>query len=153
MLMLLPSRGAADVEHSQRIGIIPGGTQNFFHSSAFVRNSLALRYRTYSRFLGFQASSLAMAKSARASEVKRNHRKLRATVFGPAHDARTARLSAKLQELAAKPKPETEKAMDVDEKNEDGAEDRSSNGNTEGIIPRRFQPQQSLIRRCRNGSR
>jgi hypothetical protein len=63
-----------------------------------------------------------MAKSARASVVKKNHRKLRATVFGPAHDARTARLSAKLQELAAKPKPETEKPMEIDENNETQAE-------------------------------
>ncbi|EXJ72064.1 uncharacterized protein A1O5_04567 [Cladophialophora psammophila CBS 110553] len=57
-----------------------------------------------------------MAKSARASVVKKNHRNLRAKVYGPASDARTARLSAKLQELAAKPKPETEKVMDVDDK-------------------------------------
>lgn len=75
-----------------------------------------------------------MAKSARASVVKTNHRKLRAKVFGPAHDARTARLSAKLQELAAQPKPETEKPMDLDDKNEESTEDQPSNGNTEGII-------------------
>ncbi|KAI9368005.1 hypothetical protein BJX61DRAFT_251015 [Aspergillus egyptiacus] len=47
-----------------------------------------------------------MAKSVRASVSKRNKAKLRATVFGPAADARTERLSAKLQELAAQPKPE-----------------------------------------------
>ncbi|THC90590.1 hypothetical protein EYZ11_009952 [Aspergillus tanneri] len=46
-----------------------------------------------------------MAKSARASVSKRNKAKLRATVFGPAVDARTERLSAKLQELASQPKP------------------------------------------------
>lgn len=56
-----------------------------------------------------------MAKSARSSNTKRNNRNLRAKVFGPAHDARTARLSAKLQEIAAKPRPTDEKAMDVDE--------------------------------------
>ncbi|KIX10463.1 uncharacterized protein Z518_01546 [Rhinocladiella mackenziei CBS 650.93] len=55
-----------------------------------------------------------MAKSARASVTKRNHRNLRAKVFGPAHDARTERLSAKLQELATKPRPNEDKAMDVD---------------------------------------
>ena len=56
-----------------------------------------------------------MAKSSRASVRKRNNQALRKTIFGPASDARTERLSAKLQELAAKPKPESEKAMDVDE--------------------------------------
>lgn len=46
-----------------------------------------------------------MAKSVRASVQKRNKAKLRSTVFGPAVDARTERLSAKLQELASQPKP------------------------------------------------
>lgn len=55
-----------------------------------------------------------MAKSARSSDTKRNHRNLRAKVFGPAHDARTARLSAKLQELAAKPRVTEDKVMEVD---------------------------------------
>ncbi|KAE8348708.1 hypothetical protein BDV28DRAFT_142916 [Aspergillus coremiiformis] len=45
-----------------------------------------------------------MAKSVRASVQKRNRAKLRATVFGPVVDARTERLSAKLQELASQPK-------------------------------------------------
>jgi hypothetical protein len=44
-----------------------------------------------------------MAKSVRASVSKRNRAKLRATVFGPAVDARTERLSAKLKELASQP--------------------------------------------------
>ncbi|KAL2816372.1 hypothetical protein BDW59DRAFT_10468 [Aspergillus cavernicola] len=47
-----------------------------------------------------------MAKSVRASVSKRNKAALRAKVFGPAVDARTERLSAKLQELASQPKPE-----------------------------------------------
>ncbi|RDW59279.1 DUF2423 domain-containing protein [Aspergillus mulundensis] len=52
-----------------------------------------------------------MAKSVRASVQKRNKAKLRSTVFGPAVDARTERLSAKLQELASQPKPSaTEKS-------------------------------------------
>lgn len=51
-----------------------------------------------------------MAKSIRSSTKKRNHAKLRSTVFGPVVDARTERLSAKLQELAAQPlKIETSK--------------------------------------------
>lgn len=54
-----------------------------------------------------------MAKSVRASVSKRNSAKLRATVFGPADNARTARLSAKLQELASQPKP-TDNEMKVD---------------------------------------
>lgn len=55
-----------------------------------------------------------MAKSQRASSRKRNNAALRSKVFDPATNARTARLSAKLQELASKPKAEEEKAMDVD---------------------------------------
>ncbi|OAL35997.1 hypothetical protein AYO20_04658 [Fonsecaea nubica] len=72
-----------------------------------------------------------MAKSARASVVKKNHRNLRAKVYGPASDARTARLSAKLQELAAKPKPESEKAMDVDDNAEQTTGDESRNAQSE----------------------
>lgn len=57
-----------------------------------------------------------MAKSIRSSTKKRNHAKLRSTVFGPVVDARTERLSAKLQELAAQPlKIETTK--DTSEEN------------------------------------
>lgn len=60
--------------------------------------------------------SSTMAKSARASRLKSNKTRLRRKVFGPVVDARTERLSQKLQDLAAQPKPETEKPqMDVDE--------------------------------------
>ncbi|KAL3483574.1 hypothetical protein BJX62DRAFT_244765 [Aspergillus germanicus] len=62
-----------------------------------------------------------MAKSVRASVQKRNKAKLRATVFGPVVDARTERLSAKLQELASQPKPNdqdksksNEQAIEID---------------------------------------
>ncbi|RVX68084.1 hypothetical protein B0A52_08223 [Exophiala mesophila] len=55
-----------------------------------------------------------MAKSARSSDTKRNNANLRKRVFGPAADARTARLSAKLQELAAKSRPTDDKIMEVD---------------------------------------
>ncbi|KAE8377918.1 hypothetical protein BDV26DRAFT_262691 [Aspergillus bertholletiae] len=54
-----------------------------------------------------------MAKSVRASVQKRNRAKLRATVFGPVVDARTERLSAKLQELASQPKPSNEENHDI----------------------------------------
>jgi len=70
-----------------------------------------------------------MAKSARSSNTKRNNRNLRAKVFGPADDARTARLSAKLQEIAAKPRQTEDKAMDVDTPVEEEEQDQS-NGNT-----------------------
>ena len=59
-----------------------------------------------------------MAKSARSSVRKRNNAKLRSTVFGPAADARLARLSAKLQELASLPGPAQERknaTMEVDD--------------------------------------
>lgn len=55
-----------------------------------------------------------MAKGQRASTRKRNNSNLRAK-FAPHYDARTERLSAKLQELVAQPKPAREKSMEVDE--------------------------------------
>lgn len=67
-----------------------------------------------------------MAKGLRASTRKRNNTKLRATVFGPVIAARTERLSAKLQELAAKPRPDQERVMEVDS-NED-KETNAENG-------------------------
>jgi hypothetical protein len=63
-----------------------------------------------------------MAKGQRASTVKRNNSALRAK-FAPIYDVRTARLSAKLQEIAAQPKPVREETMDVDA-NEDGSKDQ-----------------------------
>lgn len=56
-----------------------------------------------------------MAKGLRASSRKKNSQALRARLYGPAADARAERLSAKLQELAAKPRSDQEKTMDVDE--------------------------------------
>jgi len=50
-----------------------------------------------------------MAKGARASTIKANNQALKRNVFGPVVDARTARLSQKLMELASQPKPETPK--------------------------------------------
>lgn len=46
-----------------------------------------------------------MAKSSRASSRKSNNQRLKANVFGPVEIQRNARLSAKLLELAAAPKP------------------------------------------------
>ncbi|RAK96427.1 uncharacterized protein BO80DRAFT_505422 [Aspergillus ibericus CBS 121593] len=72
-----------------------------------------------------------MAKSVRASVSKRNRAKLRATVFGPAVDARTERLSAKLQELASRPKPNEERTnMELDStRTNDKLDDSVSNVN------------------------
>lgn len=67
-----------------------------------------------------------MAKSQRASSRKRNNAALRSKVFQPSTDARTERLSAKLQELASQPKPEEEKAMDVDEPVQESKEEGSA---------------------------
>lgn len=49
-----------------------------------------------------------MAKSSRASTVKANNRRLKRNVFGPVEAARLERLSAKLLETAARPKPEAD---------------------------------------------
>ncbi|KAI1646338.1 hypothetical protein F4815DRAFT_10261 [Daldinia loculata] len=51
-----------------------------------------------------------MAKSSRASTRKTNNQRLKAKVFGPVEAARAERLSAKLLELAAQPKPQPEEA-------------------------------------------
>ncbi|KAI0013694.1 hypothetical protein F4779DRAFT_562846 [Xylariaceae sp. FL0662B] len=47
-----------------------------------------------------------MAKSSRASSRKTNNQRLKSKVFGPVETARAERLSARLLELAAQPKPE-----------------------------------------------
>ena len=75
-----------------------------------------------------------MAKSARASTRKRNNAALRAKVFGPAVDARTARLSAKLQELVSRPKPAEERAMEVDGLAEEAKEHGSPSTDNANLI-------------------
>ncbi|KAL2007183.1 hypothetical protein VTN00DRAFT_8621 [Thermoascus crustaceus] len=55
-----------------------------------------------------------MAKGLRSSVRKRNKAKLRATVFGPAVDARTERLSVKLQELASQPRPKNSETANME---------------------------------------
>ena len=69
-----------------------------------------------------------MAKSARSSNTKRNNRNLRTKVFGPAHDARLERLSAKLQEVASKPRVTEEKAMEVDDTTQEAEEEPTHDG-------------------------
>lgn len=55
-----------------------------------------------------------MAKSIRASVSKRNRANLRKKIAGPAVDARTERLAAKLQELASQPKPQPPTKSEVE---------------------------------------
>lgn len=56
-----------------------------------------------------------MAKSARSSVTKRNNAKLRASAaFKGADASRTERLSAKLLELASRPKEKEQSGMEVD---------------------------------------
>lgn len=54
-----------------------------------------------------------MAKSARSSTRKANNQRLKANVFGPVESARAERLSAKLLEIAAQPKPVHEEDMNI----------------------------------------
>ncbi|KAI0180429.1 hypothetical protein GGR52DRAFT_243254 [Hypoxylon sp. FL1284] len=53
-----------------------------------------------------------MAKSSRASSRKANNQRLKSRVFGPVEEARAERLSARLLELAAQPKPPAPEAKD-----------------------------------------
>jgi hypothetical protein len=71
-----------------------------------------------------------MAKGLRASTRKRNNAKLRSTVFGPASDARTARLSAKLQEVASQPRPDQERVMEVN--NSEGKDSAGPDAGADG---------------------
>ncbi|KAK3944310.1 hypothetical protein QBC46DRAFT_374957 [Diplogelasinospora grovesii] len=68
-----------------------------------------------------------MAKSARSSTIKSNNQKLKKNVFGPVELARAERLSAKLLELAAQPKPQRDVEMKpVNEETTDESKDESA---------------------------
>jgi hypothetical protein len=54
-----------------------------------------------------------MAKSSRSSAIKTNNQRLKKNVFGPVETARAERLSAKLLEIAAQPKPQKDVEMEV----------------------------------------
>ena len=56
-----------------------------------------------------------MAKSARASSRKANNQRLKKNVFGPIEAARAERLSAKLLELASKPKETPAKEVEMED--------------------------------------
>ncbi|KAF1822635.1 uncharacterized protein K489DRAFT_212565 [Dissoconium aciculare CBS 342.82] len=80
-----------------------------------------------------------MAKSARASGIKKNKQALKKRVFGPVEIARNERLSAKLLALAKQPKPEREE-MDVQLESEKKSSKKSKSdidpaSNAEGGMP------------------
>ncbi|KAH8673692.1 hypothetical protein BX600DRAFT_455978 [Xylariales sp. PMI_506] len=67
-----------------------------------------------------------MAKSSRASTRKTNNQRLKAKVFGPVEAARIERLSSKLLELAAQPKPpkpESEEMKIIDDEEDNSKVD------------------------------
>jgi len=55
-----------------------------------------------------------MAKSARASRMKKNNTALKHKVFGPVEAARNERLSAKLLQLAQQPKKSIKAEVEAD---------------------------------------
>ena len=73
-----------------------------------------------------------MAKSSRASSVKANNQRLKKNVFGPVEDARNARLSAKLLELAAQPKPQKDAEMEEISDDADAEQKKKPAKATEG---------------------
>ncbi|KAI1752266.1 hypothetical protein F4782DRAFT_148124 [Xylaria castorea] len=81
-----------------------------------------------------------MAKSSRASSRKTNNQRLKAKVFGPVEIERNARLSAKLLELAAAPKPERPDSEsmniveDVDASNNGDAEKEGATAADETVM-------------------
>lgn len=76
-----------------------------------------------------------MAKGARASTTKANNARLKSKVFGPVETDRTARLSAKLLELVAQPKPTPAEKKpiekDVEMETADGMYGKASTGAVE----------------------
>ncbi|KAL2383690.1 hypothetical protein RJZ90_002441 [Blastomyces dermatitidis] len=83
-----------------------------------------------------------MAKGLRSTVMKRNKAKLRAEVFGPVVDRRTERLSAKLQELVAKPKEVNmnDAEMDIDEQPEAAKQPAGNTGRIQKRVRRKTRP-------------
>ncbi|KAI2630939.1 hypothetical protein GGR54DRAFT_177357 [Hypoxylon sp. NC1633] len=67
-----------------------------------------------------------MAKSSRASSRKANNQRLKSKVFGPVESARVERLSAKLLELAAQPKPPQPESDEMKIVDDDAAEEEAA---------------------------
>lgn len=77
-----------------------------------------------------------MAKSARASAVKKNKSKLKSKVFGPVEQARAERLSQKLLQLAQQAKPREAAKMAVgDVEVEEGGNDEVEGVSTSCYFP------------------
>lgn len=81
-----------------------------------------------------------MAKSSRSSTRKANNQRLKSKVFGPVEAARAERLSAKLLELAAQPKPpkpegDDVKIVDAGEEAKIGEDAAAANANDNGEEP------------------
>lgn len=68
-----------------------------------------------------------MAKSSRASRIKKNNQALKANVFGPVEAARNERLSAKLMELAQQPKP-PKAEMETEQEDKDAGSEAKAEG-------------------------
>ncbi|ORY69538.1 uncharacterized protein BCR38DRAFT_405250 [Pseudomassariella vexata] len=75
-----------------------------------------------------------MAKSSRASTRKVNNQRLKKKVFGPVEAARMQRLSAKLLEIAAQPKPESDAEMKIVDNDEPEGEAATENDATVNAI-------------------
>lgn len=70
-----------------------------------------------------------MAKSARASSEKVNKARLRAKVFGPVEEARVARLSARLMQIAnSKDDDEMTDAVDAKEQEQEQESKKADDG-------------------------
>ncbi|KAI1368509.1 hypothetical protein F5Y08DRAFT_266720 [Xylaria arbuscula] len=75
-----------------------------------------------------------MAKSSRSSSRKANNQRLKARVFGPAELERNERLSAKLIELAAAPKPEPADSTSMNIVDEDADATGSGDAEKDGAV-------------------
>jgi hypothetical protein len=98
-----------------------------------------------------------MAKSSRASSRKANNQRLKANVFGPIEKERNERLSTKLLELAAAPKPERPESetMNIVEEGDAASNDTEKRGAVAAddgksvLFPLLSHPQCQLSRRGR----
>jgi hypothetical protein len=88
-----------------------------------------------------------MAKSSRASSRKANNQRLKAKVFGPVEIERNERLSAKLLELAAAPKPERPDSETMNIVDDD--DDTANNDATTADDGKFFQPVKMVKRKAR----
>ncbi|SPQ26046.1 7e3172d8-42e1-492b-a18a-687595617700 [Thermothielavioides terrestris] len=83
-----------------------------------------------------------MAKSSRASTIKKNNQRLKKNVFGPVEAARAERLSAKLLALAAQPKPQRDVEMNEapTDESKDTATEKMDTMDVDGAKPASKKP-------------